>query len=260
MQMQNRMRFVSAFAAMALIGVATSRAEASAITLANSAGAGQRGGLITVGSTVQIGDNSGTATTSDGVISAVDAFPGTFSSVTGICGTAGTYGCLELSTGAFIGSDPLTVGVNDYLYSGTGSYIRIYGDATADSGDSTRLLYSGAFDSTLNIRLTFDNNCPGENCSGSLTGTVDNGLLDPVLAAYLGVFATTDGGNATTLFLTFAGVSFPTGGPPTGTALDNTNSIQTFDVNQVPEPASLLLFSAGILGLAQIARRRKTRA
>jgi hypothetical protein len=257
MQMQNRMRFVSAFAAMALIGVATTRAEATSITLANTAG--QWGGDITVGSTVTIGDGSGTATADDGVISAVAAFPTGFSTISGVCGLSGTLGCLELSTGTFIGADATTVGVNDYLYSGTGSYIRIYGDATADSGNSTRLLYSGAFDSSSNIKLTFDNNCPGENCSGSLTGTVDNGLLDPVLAAYLGVFATTDGGNATTLFLTFAGVSFPTGGPPTGTALDNTNSIQTFDVNQVPEPASLLLFSAGILGLAQVARRRKPR-
>src|SRR5688572_16652655 len=183
MQMRNRKRLVSAFAAMALIGVATTRSEASAITLSNSAG--QRGGEITVGNTVQIGDGSGSASVDDGVISAVDAFPGNFSSITGICGTAGTYGCLELSTGLFVSDDAGTVGVNDYLYSGSGSYIRIFGDATADSGDSTRLLYSGAFDASTNIRLTFDNNCATANCSGSLTGTLDGGLLDPILAAYL---------------------------------------------------------------------------
>ncbi|HUQ69978.1 MAG TPA: PEP-CTERM sorting domain-containing protein [Planctomycetaceae bacterium] len=254
--MQNRKQLVSAMAVFGLVSIAASRADASAITLSNTAG--QRGGDITIGATVQIGDGSGTASVDDGVISAADAFPGAFSSISGICGTSGTFGCLELSTGAFIGSDPLTAGVNDYLYSGTGSYIRIFGDATADGGDSSRLLYSGSFDATTNIRLTFDSNCPG-NCSGSLTGTIDGGLLDPYLASYLGVNATTDGGNATTLFLSFAGISNPTSGPPTGTALGNTNSLQTFDVSEVPEPASLLLFSAGILGLARIARRRPVR-
>jgi hypothetical protein len=259
MQMQNRMRFVSAFAAVVLIGVATTRAQASSITFSNGGSPKASGGLITVDNTVQIGDGSGGGSVQDGAISSVESIPGDFSLISGVCGVLGTYGCLELSTGTFIGTNDATPD-NDYLYSGTGSYIRIYGDATAVAGEST-LLYSGSFDTGSNVVLTFDdNNCPGPNCSASLTGTVDGGLLDPILAAYLGVFATTEGGNATTLFLTFSGISFPDSGAPTGTALDNTNSIQTFDVNQVPEPASLLLFSAGILGLAQIARRRKTRA
>jgi len=239
---------VPVFAAMA------SPADAASITFANFL---TTGGTITVGNTVQIGDNSGGGSAADGRIGGVIANPGGSTLITGNCSTVG---CLELGTGDFVSDDATTVGDNDYLYSGLNSYIRIYGDASNDSGDSNRLLYSGRFDQGSNVRLTFDNNCnvPGGNCSASLTGTVDGGTIDSVLAAYLGVMANTDGGNATTLFLAFAGNHLGSSTvPPSGTGVGNNNSLQTFDVAQVPEPGSILLLSGGLFGVAQVIRRRR---
>ncbi len=168
--MQKRFKLLRALAVpMALIAGSTA-AHAETITFANNAG--QSGGTFTIGNTVQI---------SEGRISAVAVTPGPGSSVTGLCGS---LGCLELVTGAYIGPDGST-GANDYIYSGAGSSITITGNVTG--AGATGVLYSGSYDASTNIRLTFDNECFSGTCFGSLGGTLDGGTLNSVLASFFGI-------------------------------------------------------------------------
>ena len=89
--------------------------QAEMITFSNTAG--QSGGTFTIGNTVQI---------SGGRISAVAVTGGASAAVSGACGT---WGCLELVTGGYMGPDASTA-ANDYVYSGAGSSITITGTAT----------------------------------------------------------------------------------------------------------------------------------
>ena len=90
--MHNRSyRLLVALALPVAFVASTGVAQAEQITFANNAG--QSGGTFTIGNTVQI---------SGGRISAVAVTGGAAAAVSGACGT---WGCLELVTGAYIGPD-----------------------------------------------------------------------------------------------------------------------------------------------------------
>ena len=251
-------KLLVALAVPLMVTAAGSAAQAATITFSSLGGS--QGGTITVGGTVTIGTIDSTSTAAvDGRIEQVSVTGGLSAVITGLCGT---FGCLELQTGAFIGEDLSTPGVLDYTYSGVGSSIKIFGNVAAAGISGNPLLYSGSYDPTMNLTLKFDNNCgaPPEasgDCSGSLTGTVDGGTLNAALAAHLGVETTLDGGNVTDLFFGYRGTFI--GAPPAGSATVNTNSLQTF-TTVIPEPGSMLLLGTGLLGFARAARRRMVRS
>jgi hypothetical protein len=255
--MRNGKKLLVALAVPIMVAVVGSAAQAATITF-SSLGSSQ-GGTITVGGNVTIGtiDNAATATV-DGRIQEVAVSGGLSAAITGLCGT---FGCLELQTGAFIGEDLTTPGVLDYIYSGTGSSIKIFGNVEAAGISGNVLLYSGAYDPNFNLVLLFDDNCgagptAAAECSGSLTGTVNDGALNATLAAFLGVDSSLTGGNITDLFFGYRGTIT---GTPSGSATVNTNSLQTFTV-PIPEPGSMLLLGTGLLGFARAARRRMVRS
>ena len=213
------------------------------------------GGTVTLGSTVSY---------QTAVIDAVARFaPLAGFNITGNCGPTGqtVYGCLTVTTGTFAGVDSSSA-ANDYLYSGANSTVTITGGIAALGLANNTVLFTASFDPTMNVILQFEDICVSAptQCIGSLTGTLSPGFINPVLAAALFVNPNSLGGNDQNLFMTFSGLSLPSSGAPTGSALGNTNQIQVVTPGSaplVPEPGTLVLFGTGLVLVARFARRRQ---
>jgi len=244
--MRHLLRLSYALAILLTVGAANSAADT--ITFDNSSL--HPGGTFTIGSDV---------TFTNGVVDAVARIlPLAGFNITGPCGEAptATFGCLNLSTGNFVGPITSTT-ANDYAYMGGGS-ITVTGGIAGLSLPNSTVLFSGSFDPNTNVILQFDDDCVSTpaQCTGSLTGTLAPGSLNPVLAAALGVSPNSIGGNDQSLFVSFAGISMPaTGLSPTGSGEGNVNQLQAVTPAAVPEPGSMFLLGSGLLVLARFVRR-----
>jgi hypothetical protein len=242
------LRLATAASFLLTVGVAPSAADT--ITFDNAAA--HTGGTFSFG---------GNVTVSNGVIDEVArvAPVGAFA-ITGNCG--GSFGCIDVATGAFMGP-VTTTGANDYAYSGGGTII-VHGGIAALSLPNNTVLFTASFDSASNVILQFDDICQSNpsQCTGSLTGTLAAGTnaINPVLAAALGVSPNILGGNSQTLFFSFAGVSLPGDSiAPSGTASANTTQLEVVTppaAAAVPEPGSLVLLGSGFMLFAHVVRRR----
>lgn len=152
----------------------------------------------------------------------------------------------------------------------TGGYVNVYQDSTPEitnAADPTTLNLANTSDGTLWLSLkghavndvtlvgtVATNGLTGSNAR--VTGLTGLGLLDVVggaAAAHFDTNTRADGAdlsfsNSFTLFLPANNIFDAAG---TGNFAGNTLA--------VPEPASVLMFGAGLLGLAAVARRRHTR-
>jgi len=243
-----------------LLTAGAARSWADTITFNNSSA--HPDGTISIGNTVTL-----TSGVTDGV---ARILPLGFFPITGTCGPLGdtNYGCLNLSTGAFVGPNTATAGVNDYSYLG-GGFITVTGGISSLGLANGTVLWTGSFDATSNVLLQFDEICQTQptQCTGSLTGTLAPGTFNSVLATALGVLPTSLGGNDQNLFVQFNGISLPASGFPTGTAMGNTSQLQIItpgvQINPtapVPESGSLILVGLGLVAGANYLRRRKLAA
>jgi len=239
-----------------LLTVGTANSWADTITFNNTSL--HPDGTLSVGSTISL---------SNGVIDSVArVLPLAGFNITGTCGPSGNqvFGCINLTTGTFIGPDASTA-ANDYDYNG-GGVITITGGISSGTLNlpNGTVLWTGSFDALANVLLQFDDDCniivlPGQalQCTGSVTGTLAPGTLNPLLAAALGVSPTTVGGNDQNLFFSYAGITL---GNPTGSGQGNTNQVQVVTpavTAAVPESGSLILVGMGLVAGAKYLRRRK---
>jgi len=236
-----------------LLSAGAARSWADTITFNNNAI--HPDGTVTVGNTISL---------TGGIIESVaHVAPLIGFSITGSCpslGGGGSFGCLSLTTGSFVGPVTSTT-ANDYAYMG-GGIITITGAIAALGLGPNTVLWTGTYDVNSNVILQFDDVCnnPPNNvqCTGSVSGNLSSGTLNPILAAAMGVSPSTVGGNDQSLFFSFAGLTLPAAGAfPSGTASGNTNQLEIVTPAAVPESGSLILVGIGLVAGAKYLRRRR---
>ena len=241
-----RKLLVASAAALAMALTSATDASAATVRFSNSL---NDGGNLTINNLGGVGDirieNAiiEIVKNIDTNVSALVTAPGTG------CGPGGNFGCLNITSGAFVGPGS---GTHEWVYSGVGSSLTITGSA----GGGGPVLYSGSFDSLVgdDISVHFDTNAGGQfTGTGTIAGTLKDGALDPVLAAFLGVTPVPDGGTSTNNFFSF---KFTAKGEPNGSGTITTNTVQLV-VPSVPEPASLMLFGVGLAAAARVSMRRR---